>query len=587
MYIYYFYSLYFIYKQDTKPRRVICVDDALLTATDDFKNKNCAFSIKTRSGKEFFFDAESIEARTKWMTSITNAGYPNMYTRTREAVKFLEKCKETVAPFLVAFNTIQAKKKLSSDDAACIADALGVDEDDAKTEASRITGADVVSAMELLRNVQTNARGNKQKISALERDLEASEARRLKDASTSVSSLEAAEQRSRADALMERNNEQQARIDSLNKQLNDATLAVTKATRAAAASSSLSIGGVRETKEDEILKGRVRELEQQLVREKEEAAATLRAEKLSSARELTLEKERSSRAVAAATMMGSSTASQRNVVSPRGDISNAASATPAGLNQIQTSSSCVAGGGDSSLAYESEWAPFLLEAQRLERDGAFADAEQQFEAVLEIKRERSGNESVPVASACRDLGRVLALQRRFDKAEEHYSLAVRLCSKLLGESHPNTACALTDLAAVLREQGKFEQAEEYATRAVASLRAGVGADDVSTATALYNLAGLAKRQGKFRAAEDSYAEALRIFREKLGEGQGETADTLYQMGCLFRKRNEVTKAGQFFSQAADAYSKTYGPTDKRVVESQKRAKGMAEKGAAITTTSRM
>jgi tetratricopeptide (TPR) repeat protein len=514
-----------------------------------------------------------------------------MYTRTREAVKFLEKCKETVAPFLVAFNNVQAKKKLSSEDAACLADALGVDEDDAKAEASKITGADVVSAMELLRNVQTSARTYKQKISVLERDLEASEARRLKDASNSVSSLEVAEQRARADALLERNNEQQARIDSLNKQLNDATLAVTKATRAAAASSSLSVGAARETKEDEILRSRVRELEQQLSREKEEAAAALRAEKLSSARELTLEKERSSRAVAAATMMS---ASQRStVVSPRGDkgdvSTTASAATPAGTGstQLQAPSSLIPGGGDSSLLYEAEWAPFLLEAQRLERDGAFADAEQQFEAVLEIKRERSGNESVPVASACRDLGRVLALQRRFDKAEDHYSLAVRLCSKLLGESHPNTACALTDLAAVLREQGKFEQAEEFATRAVASLRAGVGADDVSTATALYNLAGLAKRQGKFRAAEDSYAEALRIFREKLGDGQGETADTLYQMGCLFRKRNEVAKAGQFFSQAAEAYSKTYGPSDKRVIESQKRAKGMAEKGNTSTTTSRM
>ena len=558
------------------------MDDAIVTAADDFKNKKCPFSIKTRSGKDFFFDTESPDARTKWITSITNAGYPNMYSRTREAVKFLEKCKETVAPFLVAFNNVQAKKKLSSDDAACLADALGVDEDDAKAEASKITGADVVSAMDLLRSVQTNARANKQKISVLERDLEASEAKRLKDASNSVSSLEAAEQRARADALMERNNEQQARIDSLNKQLNDATLAVTKATRAAAASSSLSVLGTKETKEDDLLRTRVRELEQQLSREKEEASAALRAEKLSSARELTLEKERSSRAVAAASMMS---ASQRsNVISPRGDRGEISTATAATPLQLQASASLIPGGGDSSLSYEAEWAPFLLEAQRLERDGAFADAEQQFEAVLEIKRERSGNESVPVASACRDLGRVLALQRRFDKAEDHYSLAVRLCSKLLGESHPNTACALTDLAAVLREQGKFEQAEEFATRAVASLRAGVGADDVSTATALYNLAGLAKRQGKFRAAEDSYAEALRIFREKLGDGQGETADTLYQMGCLFRKRNEVTRAGQFFSQAAEAYSKTYGPSDKRVIESQKRAKGMAEKGGSSSTT---
>ena len=73
--------------------------------------------------------------------------------------------------------------------------------------------------------------------------------------------------------------------------------------------------------------------------------------------------------------------------------------------------------------------------------------------MLEAKRERCGADSAAVATAHRDLGRVLALQHRYDRAEEHYGAAVRTCSSLLGEAHPNTACALTDLAAVLREQG--------------------------------------------------------------------------------------------------------------------------------------
>ena len=87
------------------------------------------------------------------------------------------------------------------------------------------------------------------------------------------------------------------------------------------------------------------------------------------------------------------------------------------------------------------------------RRRSFADAEQQYTSVLEAKRERCGAESAAVAGAHRDLGRVLALQRKFAASEEHYTAAVGGCSRLLGEAHPNTACALTDLAAVLREQG--------------------------------------------------------------------------------------------------------------------------------------
>ena len=85
---------------------------------------------------------------------------------------------------------------------------------------------------------------------------------------------------------------------------------------------------------------------------------------------------------------------------------------------------------------------------------SYADAQQQYAAVLDAKRERCGHDSAAVAAAHRDLGRVLALQRQFDRAEEHYAAAVHTCSSLLGEAHPNTACALTDLAAVLREQGE-------------------------------------------------------------------------------------------------------------------------------------
>jgi hypothetical protein len=53
--------------------------------------------------------------------------------------------------------------------------------------------------------------------------------------------------------------------------------------------------------------------------------------------------------------------------------------------------------------------------------------------VLDICAESSeGKDSVSLATARRDLGRVMALQRRFDRAEEQYKIAVDMCSRLLG-----------------------------------------------------------------------------------------------------------------------------------------------------------
>jgi tetratricopeptide (TPR) repeat protein len=302
-----------------------------------------------------------------------------------------------------------------------------------------------------------------------------------------------------------------------------------------------------------------------------------------------------------AALLGGGSASPANTTATSAATASAASVIPP----------AAVGGIEAEKQYESEWLPFLTDAQRLEREGNLGDSQQLYSAVLERKIERCGANSVPVAASQRDLGRVLALQQKFEAAEEAYSRSVEICSNLLGEGHPNTACALTDLAAVLREQSKFSDAEKAARRAVQSLKLAVGPNDASTATALYNLAGLAKRLNDVKSAEESYSEALRIFTVALGEGAGETADTLYQvsekkhrvrlsplalchalplllqfsqsfscflqMGCLYRKACDYPKAGHFFSRAATSYSLAYGQGDKRVSESTKRARAMAEK----------
>lgn len=237
----------------------------------------------------------------------------------------------------------------------------------------------------------------------------------------------------------------------------------------------------------------------------------------------------------------------------------------------------VPGAQSAEEAYEHEWAPFQAQAASLERAGQYADAEQAYLSVLEVRRERCGPESMPVAATCRDIGRVAALQKAFSRAEKYYQRAADLTRKLQGLAHPNTACALTDLAAVLREQGKLDEAYEAANTTVQCLREGIGPHDVATGTALYNLAGLAKRRGDLDGARRRYKEALDIFTMRLGKGAGETADAIYQMACLSRKQNDWLTASREFGEAADAYTAAYGDADRRVAEATKKQRAMLEK----------
>ena len=59
------------------------------------------------------------------------------------------------------------------------------------------------------------------------------------------------------------------------------------------------------------------------------------------------------------------------------------------------------------------------------------------------------------------------------------------------------------------------------------------------------------------------------------------------MGCLFRKRNDFLKATNAFTKAAEGYAAAYGSSDKRVVESTKRARAMAGKLAEGAAPSRV
>jgi hypothetical protein len=51
------------------------------------------------TGKEYLFAVANAESRQKWITAILSAAYSSMYVRTREAVRFLERCKEATCPF--------------------------------------------------------------------------------------------------------------------------------------------------------------------------------------------------------------------------------------------------------------------------------------------------------------------------------------------------------------------------------------------------------------------------------------------------------------------------------------------------------
>lgn len=322
--------------QDIKPRRVICVDDCVATSTDKYSRKKpFAFVVPVRGGREYFFAAESAAEAGKWTTAITNASYSNMYQRTRDAVKFLDRCKALVAPFAAAASA--AGGTALSARALLHVDAEAANEETVTHLKASMTGADVLDAIQHLRDAQAAARAAL--ADAGEGHGRGGSSGTGADASSpgrstgDVSALKA-----RVDELSARNTELQTRVETLNRELTNATSAATRAaTRLASTTGSSTHSSSKEDKTKDAA-------ETALLREREELTSTIRHLQA----QLEIERKRTATATAAA------------AVSPGG----AAASRPSTAAEA-ASPRLIA---DAVSIYEHEWARFLTEAQRLEKE---------------------------------------------------------------------------------------------------------------------------------------------------------------------------------------------------------------------------
>jgi hypothetical protein len=352
----------------------VCVDECTAAASEQFKNKPFAFTLKTAKGREYHFAAENAETRGKWLTSVGNASYTNMYQRTREAVKFLDRCKELVAPFVVSLHLAEQEREDGEGEAGAnpdvplplFADVSRADDGDIAEAKASMSGADVIAALSELQGAQTVAsssgRAFRERIVALEKE---AAALRSETEAARKAAADAAALRAKADDLAARNVELQTRVEGLNKDLSLSMAAAAKATRlvAGGAGGAAAAAAAAKGVDEDLLRARVRELEAQMAREREEAGAALRA------------------AQAAAAQAAQAAAAAQTAASARSPVSAAAAgirgggpaATPVSPKLAAPATATPGGGAsslmDASIAFEHEWQPFLTEAQRLEREG--------------------------------------------------------------------------------------------------------------------------------------------------------------------------------------------------------------------------
>jgi CHAT domain-containing protein/Tfp pilus assembly protein PilF len=168
------------------------------------------------------------------------------------------------------------------------------------------------------------------------------------------------------------------------------------------------------------------------------------------------------------------------------------------------------------------------------------------------EKQKSGPESLIIASILDDLGTVSRLRGDLAKAEEYYRRALEIRQKLTPGSL-DVAASLNNFGIVARQRGDLAKAEEYLRQAL-EMRQKLAPKSLDVAASFNNLGNVVAQRGDIAKAEEYYRQALEI-RQKLAPRSLDVAATLDSLGIVARKRGDLAKAGEYYRQAQEIRQK--------------------------------
>jgi tetratricopeptide (TPR) repeat protein len=163
------------------------------------------------------------------------------------------------------------------------------------------------------------------------------------------------------------------------------------------------------------------------------------------------------------------------------------------------------------------------QAEALNSQGEYAQAQPLFEQALEINRRLLSNDHPDTALSYNNLAANLNAQGNYAAAQPLYEKALVIRRRLLSDDHPDTAQSCNNVAANLNAQGKYAQAQPLFEEALAIRRRLLTDDHPDTATSYNNVAVNLDDQGHYAAAQPLLEKALEIRRRLLTDDHPDTA----------------------------------------------------------------
>jgi tetratricopeptide (TPR) repeat protein len=202
-------------------------------------------------------------------------------------------------------------------------------------------------------------------------------------------------------------------------------------------------------------------------------------------------------------------------------------------------------------------------AQVRSSDGQYAEAEQIFGEVLDVKRRVLGNEHPDTLMVRSNLAVCLGHQKKHAEAERIYREVLAMTRRIFGEEHPHTLRCAGNLASSLSSQGKHADAERSEREVLGVRRRVLGEKHPDTLGSASNLALSLARQGKLADAEEILHATLVAQQRVLGNSHPDTLKTSRILDLVSSRMRLLALIAQTPGSGPDSADETVDTKGKR------------------------
>jgi non-specific serine/threonine protein kinase/serine/threonine-protein kinase len=191
--------------------------------------------------------------------------------------------------------------------------------------------------------------------------------------------------------------------------------------------------------------------------------------------------------------------------------------------------------------------------------GLFAEARQQLDRVLELRRRLLGDEHADTLRTIEVLASLDENQADYAAAERRYTTVLDGRRRVLGSQHPNVLRTLNNLGWIDYRRGRFSQAEARLTEALAAEQRVLGPDDPLMVSTMSNLGVTYLERGAPKQAEPLLSLALAARRRTLGAEHPTTLSVMERLALVYGQQAQYAKAEAIRREVFEVRRRTLGP----------------------------